>query len=111
MHTRSGDSGQNPETLVDILYGLSFHSQAIENANRAMPIVLLANKCDLPELKVARQKYNSYVRDNGLLAWFETSSRDFGNISLAVQRLVEYILETDDSVRAAGENAQIWKQF
>ena len=88
-----------------------FFSQAIENANRAMPIVLLANKCDLPELKVARQKYNSYVKDNGLLAWFETSSRDFGNISLAVQRLVEYILETDDSVRAAGENAQIWKQF
>ncbi len=39
------------------------------DANRAMPVVLLANKCDLAALKVPRHKYSSYVQENGLLAW------------------------------------------
>ncbi len=78
-------------------------------ANRAMPVLLLANKCDLPNVRVARNKYSAYVRDNGLLAWFETSAKDSVNVSLAVRRLVEYILETDDSVKIAKENAKIWQ--
>ena len=79
-------------------------------ANTEMPIVLLANKCDLPDLKVSRQKYSSYVKENGLLSWYETSSRDPSNISLAVRRLVEYILETDPTVKIARDNANIWKR-
>lgn len=38
-------------------------------ANGTMPVILLANKCDLASLKVPRQKYSSYVQENGLLAW------------------------------------------
>ncbi len=38
-------------------------------ANRPMPVILLANKCDLAALKVPRHKYSSYVQENGLLAW------------------------------------------
>ena len=40
-----------------------------QEANRAMPVILLANKCDLANLKVPRHKYSSYVQENGLLAW------------------------------------------
>ena len=40
-----------------------------QGANRAMPVILLANKCDLANLKVPRHKYSSYVQENGLLAW------------------------------------------
>jgi hypothetical protein len=74
-----------------------------------MPIVLLANKCDLPDLKVARQKYSSYIKDNGLLAWYETSVDDYGSLNIAIKTLVEYILDTDPTVKAAKENAMIWK--
>ena len=80
----------------------------IEEANTAMPVILLANKCDLPDLKVSRQKYSSYVGENGLLSWFETSSRDRSNVSLAVKRLVEYILESDSQVKVASANAKLW---
>ena len=80
------------------------------SANSAMPIVLLANKCDLPDLKVSRQKYSSYVKENGLLSWYETSSKDPTNMSLAVRRLVEYILDTDPTVKVARENANIWNR-
>lgn len=38
-------------------------------ANRAMPVILLANKCDLASVKVPRLKYSTYVQENGLLAW------------------------------------------
>ena len=76
-----------------------------------MPIVLLANKCDLPDLKVPRQKYSSYVQENGLLGWYETSSRDHSNVSLAIKRLAEYILDNDQSVRVAKENAKLWKNL
>ena len=38
-------------------------------ANRAMPVILLANKCDLSAVKVPRNKYSTYVQENGLLAW------------------------------------------
>ena len=40
-----------------------------QEANRAMPVILLANKCDLANLKVPRHKYSSYVQENGLLSW------------------------------------------
>ena len=81
-----------------------------DDANNAMPILLLANKCDLPDLKVSREKYSKYVKENGLLGWYETSNRDPGSIGLPVRRLVEYIVETDPTVKIARENAQIWKQ-
>jgi len=77
-------------------------------ANSAMPVVLLANKCDLPDLKVSRQKYSSYVGENGLLAWYETSCKDYCNIALAIRRLVEYVLDTDPQLKVARDNADLW---
>ena len=74
-------------------------SSSAEEANRPMPVILIANKCDLPALKVPRHKYSSYVSENGLLSWFETSSKDSTSIAHSVQRLVEYILETDPAFK------------
>ena len=74
-------------------------TSSTEDANKPMPVILIANKCDLPSLKVPRHKYSSYVSENGLLSWFETSSKDSTSIAHPVQRLVEYILETDPAFR------------
>ena len=52
--------------------------------------------------------FPSSLQENGLLSWLETSSRDHSNVNLAVRRLVEYILETDPSVKVAKENAKFW---
>ena len=49
--------------------GSSCSAEDSLEANRAMPVILLANKCDLASLKVPRHKYSSYVQENGLLAW------------------------------------------
>ena len=61
----------------------------------------------LPNPKISRQKYSSYVKENRLLNWYETSSKDPSNMLLAVRRLVEYILDTDPTVKVARENANI----
>ena len=74
-------------------------TSSTEDANKPMPVILIANKCDLPSLKVPRHKYSSYVSENGLLSWFETSSKDSTSIAHPVQRLVEYILETDPAFK------------
>ncbi len=95
--------------LSDVAEKLFDEQKQTRDANTAMPVILLANKCDLPDLKVPRQKYSSYVSENGLLTWFETSSRDRSNVSLAIKRLVEYILETDPQVKVAQANAKLWK--
>jgi len=71
---------------------------SMDEINKALPIILIGNKCDLPSLKVPRHKYSSYVHDNGLLAWFETSTRDETCVAHAVKKLIEYILETDPTL-------------
>ena len=52
---RSAGSGSSVEDFLE--------------ANRSMPVILLANKCDLGAVKVPRNKYSTYVQENGLLAW------------------------------------------
>ncbi|XP_040571722.1 ras-related protein Rab-32A [Lepeophtheirus salmonis] len=66
-----------------------------EEPNKVMPIILMANKCDLPDIKVPRYKYSSYVQENGLLSWFETSARDESSVKNAMKTLVENILQND----------------
>ena len=83
------------EKLFDEKYESIVDTKGALEPNKAMPVVLLANKCDVPMVKIPRNKYSSYVAENGLLAWFETSSKDVTSIAHSVKRLVEYILETD----------------
>ena len=65
------------EKLFDDKYETSVLDEGSSAANfRPMPIVLLANKRDVPLLKIPRNKYSSYVAENGLLAWYETSAKD-----------------------------------
>ena len=52
---RSAGSGTSVDEFLD--------------ANRTMPVILLANKCDLASVKIPRNKYSTYVQENGLLSW------------------------------------------
>jgi len=40
-----------------------------------IPMILLANKCDLPEITIDKTKMNKFAKENGFIAWFETSGR------------------------------------
>jgi Ras-related protein Rab-32 len=62
-----------------------------------IPVVLLANKCDLPDAAdflQNRDQMDRYCADNGFIGWCETSAKDNVNIDKAAKLLVQAILES-----------------
>ncbi|EFC45841.1 rab family small GTPase [Naegleria gruberi] len=58
-----------------------------------IPMILLANKCDLPEITIDKTKMNKFAKENGFIAWFETSARKNVNIDTAFHFLVSHIMK------------------
>jgi len=62
-----------------------------------IPVVLLANKCDLPDAAdflQNRDQMDRYCTDNGFVGWCETSAKDNVNIDKAAKMLVQAILDS-----------------
>jgi Ras-related protein Rab-32 len=63
-----------------------------------IPVVLLANKCDLPDdphFKKTADELNRFCRENNFLAWFSTSAKDKVNLDEAINKLTDQILKND----------------
>eukprot|EP01114_Cavostelium_apophysatum_P004817 TRINITY_DN1520_c0_g1_i1.p1 TRINITY_DN1520_c0_g1~~TRINITY_DN1520_c0_g1_i1.p1 ORF type:complete len:297 (+),score=76.99 TRINITY_DN1520_c0_g1_i1:229-1119(+) len=60
---------------------------------RVIPVVLLANKCDLIDKKV---DLDQFCETHGFQKWFLTSAKDDIGINDAARSLVQMILENDD---------------
>jgi len=65
--------------------------------DRPIPVVLLANKCDLAKEGICQDKtqMDAYCQENGFIGWFETSAKDDIGIEQAARFLVQKILEND----------------
>jgi len=61
----------------------------------ALPVVLLANKCDLG-VPVDEEALNQFCTENGFIGWFETSAKSNHKIDIAAKFLVENILSHED---------------
>jgi len=70
---------------------------------RPIPVVLLANKCDLQKEGMAQssEQMDKYCAENKFLGWFETSAKDNTNIEAACRALVEKIMASDASAGIA----------
>jgi small GTP-binding protein len=66
--------------------------------NKPIPVVLLANKCDLAKEAFCKtpQEMDAYCQEHGFIGWYETSAKDNKGIDVAAKALVGYILEHDD---------------
>jgi len=66
--------------------------------NEPIPVVLLANKCDLGKEQFDKtdQEMNEYCQQHGFIGWFETSAKENKGIDDAARALVKYILEHED---------------
>jgi len=58
---------------------------------KPIPVVLLANKCDLVKTPCSEEIMNEYIKEHGFAAWFATSAKENINITEAVNTLVEHI--------------------
>eukprot|EP00002_Diphylleia_rotans_P025797 TRINITY_DN511_c0_g1_i1.p1 TRINITY_DN511_c0_g1~~TRINITY_DN511_c0_g1_i1.p1 ORF type:complete len:209 (-),score=56.11 TRINITY_DN511_c0_g1_i1:663-1289(-) len=65
--------------------------------DRPIPVVLLANKCDLARdgMMKPTAQMDKFCEDNGFIGWFETSAKENTNIEKATKFLVSKILEND----------------
>lgn len=58
-----------------------------------VPVILLANKCDLNPDDVDKEALDKYCQENGFSAWFATSAKEDQNINEAMGFLVKQILD------------------
>jgi Ras-related protein Rab-32 len=65
--------------------------------DRPIPVVLLANKCDLAKEGFVKnpEQVDKYCKDSGFAAWFETSAKNNEGIDEAAKFLVSKILDND----------------
>ncbi|KAJ0061675.1 hypothetical protein NL108_005829 [Boleophthalmus pectinirostris] len=70
-------------------------SKVTLNHGRPVPAVLLANKSD--QLASHSPKLDTFCRENGFVAWFETSAKENTNIEEAANCLVGHILSNEDN--------------
>jgi GTPase SAR1 family protein len=74
---------------------------------KPLPVVLLANKCDLPNPAVNKDQLDAFCKEHGFVCWFETSAKDNKNIEEAVKGLVANILSHPDALQAQTEQKKV----
>ncbi|XP_069688822.1 ras-related protein Rab-32-like [Periplaneta americana] len=57
-----------------------------------VPVVLLANKCDIQGIEVATETMAKFCKENGIAAWFVTSAKENVNIEEAMSFLVDKVI-------------------
>jgi len=75
-----------------------------DNLNN-IPVVLLANKCDLADKPVDKEMMNQFCKENNFIGWFETSAKENINIDEAGRFLVEHILKRDPKAQEKPEES------
>jgi len=61
----------------------------------SIPVVLLANKCDLAEEPIDKELMDRFCKENGFIGWFETSAKENIHIEDTGNFLVSHILKND----------------
>lgn len=64
-----------------------------------IPLLLLANKCDLPGALLDDAEMDRFVEEHGFLGWFRTSAKDNIGVDDAMGVLVEEIVRHADALR------------
>eukprot|EP00026_Physarum_polycephalum_P013925 Phypoly_transcript_14386.p1 GENE.Phypoly_transcript_14386~~Phypoly_transcript_14386.p1 ORF type:complete len:221 (+),score=35.40 Phypoly_transcript_14386:167-829(+) len=79
------------------------------SVERPLPVILLANKCDLAESRPDVTKMDNFAKDQGFIAWYETSAKEDINITKAIRTLVQHILDNDPEVVSSNKEADGFK--
>ncbi|XP_014608012.1 PREDICTED: ras-related protein Rab-32-like [Polistes canadensis] len=77
-----------------------------------IPVVLLANKCDIQFAAVTTEQIATFCKENNITAWYFTSAKENTNVDEAMRYLVEKVLKAkieggvQDSIRLRKEPKQ-----
>jgi len=75
--------------------------------DQPIPMILLANKCDIPGITVDTEFLDDYCKKNNFIGWFKTSAATDTNIDQAMRFLTQHIVEVakTTNVRRPKEDA------
>ncbi|XP_058946760.1 ras-related protein Rab-38-like isoform X2 [Pocillopora verrucosa] len=71
---------------------------------KPIPVLLLANKCDLKEHPYDEERLNQFCQEHGFIGWFPTSAKEDQNIDEAMQLLVQAILSVSGESKTPNLN-------
>ncbi|GFO00856.1 ras-related protein rab-32b [Plakobranchus ocellatus] len=82
-----------PATFDSVLKWLEDVNSKVMLANEdPVPVMLLANKCDIDDISVEVEKMNTFCKEKNFIGWYQTSAKTGLNIDDCMHFLVEYIL-------------------
>ncbi|KAK2166326.1 hypothetical protein LSH36_40g18030 [Paralvinella palmiformis] len=74
-----------------------------------VPCILLANKCDQNKegLVTSYSQMDEYCKEQGFVAWYETSAKENINIDEAARHLVSVVLENKEKMKLFPDNNDV----
>lgn len=82
-----------PTTLHSVLKWKADLTEKVEQQNgQPIPVVLVANKCDLDGIRINTRFLSSFCQEHGFAGWFFTSAKENININEAMRSLVDHIV-------------------
>ncbi|XP_011677462.1 ras-related protein Rab-32B [Strongylocentrotus purpuratus] len=83
-----------PATFDSVLkWSTDVHEKVMLANEQPVPLLLLANKCDLPDTVLDADMLDHFCKENKFIGWFGTSAKDDTNVTDAMSYLVETILQ------------------
>lgn len=61
-----------------------------------LPVILLANKCDMVKTALNEEVMDQYCKENGFISWFATSAKENTNIDESVACIVNHVIKKDE---------------
>ena len=96
-----------PETFQSVLkWKREIDNKVLLPNGSALPVILLANKSDLPDTRVNKEELDAFCKEHGFVGWLETSAKTNHNVEESVKSLVTTILSQPDAVEAYRLKAQ-----
>ena len=94
------------KAALDIIRQLGATVLTLPNGS-PLPVLLLANKCDLPESTVDKAQLDAFCTEHGFIGWIDTSAKTNHNVEEAVRRLVGDVLTHTEAFEAQKSAAAV----
>ncbi|KAH9523045.1 Ras- protein Rab-32B [Bulinus truncatus] len=97
-----------PATFDSVLKWLEdVNSKVMLSNEQPVPVLLLANKCDIDDSSYETDKLNSFCREKNFIGWFPTSAKTNQNVEEAMNFLIEHILSLPSGAQQPGEHMSV----
>ncbi|XP_005097933.1 ras-related protein Rab-32B [Aplysia californica] len=97
-----------PATFDSVLKWLEdVNSKVMLSNEEPVPVLLLANKCDIEDVSIEHDKLNSFCKEKNFVGWFQTSAKTNQNVDDAMNFLVDHILSLPSGAKQPSEHMSI----